>query len=248
MHSQSLSRRSGARLLLLLVVALVVAAAVAAAPAAALPTPTVLTVSAQSPTVTWGSTAILNGVLQTTVDPIQPVDRQQVRVEYSEFTNVFPWPLAITVTNDAAPYTSGEYTHSWQATRTYYWRMNYEGTDEWGAYVGNYVLVKVAPAIGKPGCPSSIKAGKKFTVSGSLKPKYPSGAKTVTVKAQRYSGGKWRSYKSYAATNADSGSYTKFSVKVSISKKGMYRFYGTTQVTSTLAAGRSADSRSLQVK
>jgi hypothetical protein len=248
MHSQSLSRRPGARLLLLLVVALMAAAAVAAAPAAALPTPTVLTVSAQSPTVTWGSTAILNGVLQTAVDPIESVNQQQVRVEYSSSSIPLIWPLAGMVTNNAAPYASAEYTYPWQAIRTYYWRMNFEGTDQWAGYVGNYVLVKVTAAIGKPACPSSIKAGKKFTVSGSLKPKYPAGAKTVTVKAQRYSSGKWRSYKSYAATNANSGSYTKYSVRVSISKKGKYRFYATTKDSSTLAAGRSANSRTLRVK
>ena len=71
----------------------------------------------------------------------------------------------------------------------------------------------------------------------------------MTVKAQRYSHGKWASYKSYKATNADSGSYTKYSVKIKISKKGKYRFYvGTTAATDTLAAGKSPYSRSLKVK
>ena len=90
------------------------------------------------------------------------------------------------------------------------------------------MYVKVKPVLGKPACPSSIKAGKKFTVSGSLKPRYPAGSKNVKVKAQRYASGKWKAYKTYTATTADSGSYSKYSVRLSISKKGKYRFYATT--------------------
>ncbi len=110
------------------------------------------------------------------------------------------------------------------------------------------MLVKVKAAVGKPACPASVKAGKRFTVSGSLKPRFPKGAKTVTVRAQRYANGKWRPYKSYRATNADSGAYSKYSVRLKITKKGKYRFYGTTAATGTLAAGKSAYSRTLKVK
>jgi hypothetical protein len=247
MHRLSAPHPRRGRLLLLVTAALVVAAAVAAAPAAAEPTPTVLTVTPRSSSVNWGATAVLNGVLLTAVDPIQPVDRQQVRVEYSA-TSGDPWLLAGTVTNTAAPYTSGAYTYSWTAERNYYWRLVYEGTTEWGPQTSVFVLVKVKAAVGKPACPKSVKAGKKFTVSGSLKPHFRKGAKTVTVKAQRYTNGKWKPYKSYKATNADSGKYSKYSVRIKITKKGKYRFYGTTAATSTLAAGKSAYSRTLRVK
>ena len=121
--------------------------------------------------------------------------------------------------------------------------MIYEGTPEWAAATSVFVLVKVKAAIGKPACPQSVKAGKKFTVSGSLKPRFPKGTKTVTVKAQRYANGKWRPYKSYKATNADSGAYSKYSVRLKITKKGKYRFYATTANTGAFAAARSAYSR-----
>ena len=71
--------------------------------------------------------------------------------------------LASTVTNSAAPYTSGAYTYSWKANRNYYWRMNFQGTAVWAPYVGmtSYVpLVKVKAVVGKPSCPKSIKAGR----------------------------------------------------------------------------------------
>jgi hypothetical protein len=247
MHRLSALRPRRGRLLLLVAAALVVAAVVAAAPAAAAPTPTSLTVTPQSPSVTWGATAVLNGVLQTTVDPIQPVDRQQVRVEYSA-TSGAPWLLAATVTNTAAPYSSGTYTYSWTAERNYYWRFVYEGTAEWGPQTSSFVLVKVKAAVGKPACPKSIKAGKKFTVSGSLKPRFSKGSRTVTVRAQRYTSGKWKPYKTYRATNADSGAYSKYSVRIKITKKGKYRFYATTATTTSFAAARSVYSRTLRVK
>jgi hypothetical protein len=234
----------------MLLAAVLVVAAVAAAPAAAAtatPTPTILTVTAQSTSVNWGAQAVLNGSLQTTVDPIQPVDQQQVRVEFSP-SSIGPWTLAATVTNSDAPYTSGAYTYPWTANRTYYWRMNFQGTAEWAPFVGNTVLVKVKAVVGRPGCPSTVKAGKQFTVSGSLKPRYPVGSRTVTVKAQRYAGGKWLSYKSYKATNANSGSFSKYSVKIKITRKGKYRFYGATAETNTLASGKSTYSRTITVK
>jgi hypothetical protein len=232
----------------LLALATLLAATVAAAPAAAAPASTTLTVTAQSTSVNWGATAVLNGVLQTTEAPARPVDGQQVLVQYAASPTAILWTTAATVTNKAAPYTSGAYTYSWTASRNYYWRMQSVGTSEWASATGAFIYIKVKPVIGKPSCPSSVKHGKKFTVSGSLKPKYPAGSTNVKVKAERYSGGKWKAYKTYTATTADSGSYSKYSVKFSISKKGKFRFYGTTADTSTLSAGKSPYSRSMKVK
>ena len=196
MHRHSHAGRSATRVLLLAIVALLAVAAVAAAPAAAAaPTSTTLTVTAQSTSVNWGAKAVLNGVLQTTEAPARPVDGQQVLVQYATSPTAILWTTAATVTNTAAPYTSGAYTYSWTASRNYYWRMKFEGTAEWSRADGAVVYVKVKPVIGKPSCPSSVKHGKKFTVSGTLKPRYPSGSKNVTVKAERYSGGKWKAYK-----------------------------------------------------
>ena len=110
------------------------------------------------------------------------------------------------------------------------------------------MYVKVVPVIGRPSRPSSIKHGKKFTVSGSLKPHYRSGSKNVKIKVQRYSSGHWRTAKTYTATTRDSGSYSKYSLRLKITKKGKYRFYAATAKTTALAAGKSAYSRSMRVK
>jgi hypothetical protein len=250
MHPQTSARRSAASLLVLLLalaLALVAAAAVAAAPAAAAPTPTVLTVAAQRDTVAWGAKGVLNGILQTTVEPILPVDRQEVLVEYAT-SSAGPWSPAATVTNVAAPYTSGAYTYSWTVVSTYYWRMRFPGTPQWGSSDGDVRLVKVKAAVGRPACPKAVKAGKKFTVSGSLKPRARAGSKTVTVSAQRYLSGKWRAYKAYRATNTDSGSVSTYSLRLKIAAKGKFRFQASTRATSALGAGKSVYSRTLKVR
>jgi hypothetical protein len=249
MSHHPVKRAARGRVVLLVLLVVLVAAAVAAMPAAAAPTPTTLTVTPQKATVNWGATGILNGVLRTSADPPLPVDQQQVDVQYAAQASG-PWLPApgSPVTNNAAPYSLGAYTYSWKASRNYYWRMVFEGTAEWGPRTSGVVYVKVVPIIGKPSCPSSVKHRSKFTVSGSLKPRYPSGSKNVSIKAQRYSSGKWKAYKTYAATTTNSGSYSKYSLKFSISRTGKYRFYATTANTTTLAAGKSAYSRNMRVK
>ena len=188
-------------------------------------------------------------MLRTDENPPLPVDQQQVDVQYAAQANG-PWLPApdSPVTNNAAPYSSGAYTYPWKASRNYYWRMVFAGTAEWGPKTSGVVYVKVVPVIGKPSCPSSVKHGKKFTVSGALKPRYKSGSKNVKIKAQRYSSGKWKAYKTYTATTTNSGSSSKYSLRFSISKTGRYRFYATTANTTTLAAGKSAHSHSMKVK
>ena len=249
MSHHPVNRSARARVVPLMLLVVLVAVAAAAVPAAATPTPTTFTLNAQRPTVDWGATAILNGMLQTAENPPLPVDQQMVMVMYSASATP-PWnmPADGTITNTATPYSSGEYTYSFKASRNFYWQMSFAGTVAYAAKDSNIVLVKVKPVIGKPSCPSSIKHGRKFTVSGSLKPRYPSGSRNVSIKAQRYSSGHWRAYKTYTATATNSGAYSEYSLRFSISKTGKYRFYATTANTTTLAAGKSAFSRSMLVK
>jgi hypothetical protein len=232
----------------MLVVALVVAAAAAAAvPAAAAPAPSKLTVTPQSATVKWDSTLILNGLLQEDVVPPLPLDRMQVQVQRST-TGSDPWTLVATVTNTAAPYSSGAYVYSETATRTYYWRMHFAGDGQWAAVTSAPVKIGVKPLVGKPSAPRRAKARGAFQVSGSLKPRFSPGSRAVKLRWQVREHGRWKAYRTVWAGVADSGSFSKYSVSVTVKEKGTYRFYGETPATARFALSQSAFSRAVTVE
>lgn len=106
----------------------------------------------------------------------------------------------------------------------------------------------VRPLLGTPTCPTSVRHGTAFKVNGSLKPRFGAGTKTVTVKAYRYASGKWRFFKSYSAVNSNYSSYTKYTAKIVISRRGKYRFKASMAATSTSLAATSRYSRTLTVK
>jgi hypothetical protein len=108
--------------------------------------------------------------------------------------------------------------------------------------------VNPKPTLGKPICPTSVTHGKLFKVYGTLAPHFAAGAKTVKVKAYRRVSGVWKLYKSYAATNADAGSITKYTAKIALTKTGSYRFQASTAATATWAAATSSFSKTLTVK
>ena len=221
---------------LLLVIALV-GLAVTATPVVA-DTPTTLTLSAQKAVVDWHSTAILNGLLEESLIPPQPLDHQQVSVEYAT-TPSGVWSSADIVTNGDGQYYSGEYTYSWKAERTYYWRMDYPGVSGLYAAAMSAVLkVGVRPLVGTPTVPSGIASGQKFKVGGSLTPRFAAGSRTVRVRLFRYLRGKWRWYATYLAVNRNAGAYSSYSTRIALGK-GTYRFVARTRSTSAYAAAKS---------
>ena len=58
----------------------------------------------------------------------------------------------------------------------------------------------------------------------------------------------WKLYKTYKANNSDSGAYTRYWLRLSISRKGTFRFKGITAPSSSYAAATSASSKTLTVK
>ncbi len=240
--------RGAGRLLLLLALAVLVAAALAS-PAAAVadPVPTKLTVTAQKKPVYWGSKGILNGILQTAEAAPRPLDQQQIVVQYAVDPDG-PWQTAGTVTNSAAPYSSGEYTYLWKASRTYWWKMVFAGSDEWGASESKPVKVGVMPVVGKPKCPKNVRRGWHFTVSGSLKPCFAGGSKTIKVVAERKVGGKWKKHKTYQAVNLRKGTEGRYRVKIKIKQPGRYRFYARSAKTVKYVASTSARGATMRIR
>ena len=83
---------------------------------------------------------------------------------------------------------------------------------------------------------------------GRLRPSFPAGAKTVTVKVARFTGTRWVSYRTYQAVNASSDSGTRYSVKVRIPRRGRFRFKATSSATSLYAEASTSYSRAVLIK
>jgi hypothetical protein len=248
MNARPMTKRARLAVLLLLA-AVVLTVGILGAPGAASAAPTSLTASSLKSTVTWGGFTILTGTLMDTTTPLSPIalGGQLVRVEWS-LTDLPPWTLLATVTTDSAQYYTGQYAVVvYPKTPTWY-RFNYLGSIGYDAALSNDLLIHVRPALGVPKVPSSAKVNKLFTISGTLKPRFPAGQKTVKLTAYRHKGKKWVSYKTYRAVNANSGSYTRYSLTLKISQTGRYRFTARTAATATFSPATSRTSTTLRIK
>ena len=249
MSTRSPFRRARRHVLLALAVC-VATAALLAAPglAGAAPSPTDLTVRAQRYTITWGTNTILTGTLMD-LDTITALGGLWVRVEFSPTGAPASWTLLSNVTTETeAQYSTGQYTQVVQPRKLTYYRYVFLGTAEYAPQVSNTVIVKVRPFVGRPIAPKTIRAGKRFTVRGSLRPRFAAGAKTVTVKAFRYKGGKWVLAKRLRAVNVDTAKYSKYQLRTRLTKKGKYRFRAYTPPMDGWARATSRISKVLVVR
>jgi hypothetical protein len=233
--------RRGGRVLLVMAVLVVALTVLGATAAVGLADPTSLSVSGSATTVTWGGYSIVTGTLTSNSDP---VGGQYASLQYSMTGDPFPapWLFLANITTDPTQAAAGQYVGIVYPRELTYYHFWFQGNgSDLDASVSGALAIHVKPALGVPSVPSSAKVNKSFTVSGSLKPQFPAGAKTVTVKIVRYNGSKWVSYKSYKATNANNGSYTRYSLSVKVTSKGKYRFKASTAAT-TVAPIYSATS------
>jgi hypothetical protein len=104
-------------------------------------------------------------------------------------------------------------------------------TSPYGSLVSQFQKVGVRPALGRPDAPASVRAHRALVVSGSLKPRFKAGDKTVTVKVYRYRSGGWRYVAALKATNVDSGSFSRYRVRTGFNTRGKYRFKATATPT-----------------
>jgi len=234
---------------LLLLAALTLTAGMLAVPglASAAPNTTTLTASALNSTIAWGGSTIVTGTLMDTTSHTA-LGGQKVDVQWSLTASPLSWVTLATVTTDTNQFYTGQYAVVAYPTQLTYYRFNFLGTAGYAASSSNVLLIHVKPSLTVPKVPSSAKVNKKFTVSGTLKPRFPAGQKTVTLAASRYDGHKWVSYKNYSATNANNGSYTKYSASIKISKTGKYRFKASTAATSMYSATSTDNSATVKIK
>jgi hypothetical protein len=210
----------------------------------AVPDPTSLTPASLAVTVTWGADATISATLADTGSGA-PIGGQQVGLESSP--DQIEWTPVKTVASD--PVTGVCRAVVAPRERTFY-RFAYLGDAELehAASASGAITASVRPAVGTPKGPLSVKARALFSVTGSLKPRFTSGSRTVKVQVYKRKAGKWVLVRTSSAVNSDSGSYSKYTLKLRLSVKARYRFKATTRTTAVWAAATTGFSRTLTVK
>jgi hypothetical protein len=247
------TRRYGSRAakLAFMAAAVVLLGVLMAAPAMAVPLKTTsLTATANTTTVTYGHGAIVNAVLtDTSVTPAVPVGGEWVRVEQSASASG-PWSLLYVVTASSGASYSGTYAAAVLPLQTTYYEFVYEGAGGMfptaGIYAGstsNVLKVAVKPVLGRPSCPSMVKKNHSFTVKGSVMPGSPAGP-AVKIKVYRLKGTKWATYKTYTARVSG----IKYSHRMKIAAKGMFKFRAFVYTSSQFAGTHSSLSKMLTVR
>ncbi|MCX6374023.1 MAG: hypothetical protein NTX16_13295, partial [Actinobacteria bacterium] len=210
-----------------------------------------LQISAAMAVVDYGSSTLLTGVLYDSGDPLHEVgmgDRPVTVQSSSSATG--PWVDLDTLTTSSVPGSLGTCTLTVTPVGPTYYRLRFmAGTGSgYGGSLSFVVRVGVRPLLGTPRVPSSVRAGRSFTVYGTLSPQLPAGQKTVAIKVYRYRNGRWTSNSQVWAVNADSGDSTRYGVKLKLARRGKYRFQAYTAATPTWAGDITGLSRVLTVK
>jgi hypothetical protein len=236
-------KRSRTARLMVVIAAVVVLTAVLAAPALAAAPTEWTSVSPASKTITYGQGVIITGTLMSNGAYVGGlwVDFAQATTSSGSYKVMYK------VTSPTEPYATGvgEYAIAVIPMQTTYYRFEWEGDADYlaAAQPSDVVPVQVKPSLGKPTCPSSAKAGKKFTVSGSVKPGQGVGP-AVKIKTYRKKNGEWVFYKDYSAKVSD----TQYSASIKPNHTGKYKFKAVTASSASYAAGESSYSNVTTVK
>jgi hypothetical protein len=137
-----------------------------------------------------------------------------------------PWVDLVTLTTSSVAGSVGKCSLTVKPTAPTYYRLRFVAGagSEYGDSLSFFARVGVRPLLGTPKAPRSVKAGRSFTVHGTLSPRLPAGQKTITVKVYRYKNHHWVLSRQVAATNADKGGVTRYGAKMKLTGKGKYRF------------------------
>ena len=79
------------------------------------------------------------------------------------------------------------------------------------------------PTLSAPRAPARVKAGVRFTVSGTLAPRHAVGARSVEVRCYRTGGGGWILKKTVLSTNSDAGELTTWTTQLGLAQTGRWK-------------------------
>jgi len=103
-----------------------------------------------------------------------------------------------------------------------YWSVDGAGNIEAVNTATFTVSALPKPTLTRPSAPSSVVHKRSFTVSGYVKPRVAAGS-IVKLYLYRYESGHWKLRKTVSAKVADYSTYSRFSVKTSLTSKGKWR-------------------------
>jgi len=177
--------------------------------------------------VSWGQSAALSGTL--TNNGAAFVGHT---VNIQESAGGGAWTTKASPTTDASGSFSAAVSPA-QATR---YRVVFVGDAAHAACTSAPVTVTPKTKMGVIKAASKVKKGKSFTASGSLNPQMKAGSKTVKVQCYVKKHGKWTLKKTFNAKNANKGSASKYTAKVKLTAKGLWKLVAYSPETSQYAA------------
>ena len=218
--------------------------------------PTALEISVSKTVVPYGDSALLGGTLSTDGSgTVVGMGGRTVVVEHTLTPNdPLSWRTLATYTTSTATATLGQLVPALEITpsapTSYRLRYAKESQSQYGGATSETKGLRVRPLLSRPVVPTAVRAGRWFTLYGSLRPHFAAGEKTVKVKVYRYKNRRWAYVKTLTATNVDNGAFTKYRLRTRFTAKGAYRFQARTTAATApgWALATSSNSRRLVVR
>ena len=88
---------------------------------------------------------------------------------------------------------------------------------------GDITLQRVTPSLSLSAAATTVKRNKSLRVSGTLKPRHPSGGASVRIYKWRFVGAAWRSYSYSVGRTTDNGTHTTYSASLKFAYAGKWR-------------------------
>jgi hypothetical protein len=79
------------------------------------------------------------------------------------------------------------------------------------------------PTLSAPKAPAKVRAGVRFSVTGTLSPHHPAGASSIEIRCYRYGVNGWVLKRTIAATNQDAADATGYAARFALGTAGRWR-------------------------
>jgi len=206
--------------------------------------------SARARTVDIGRTVVLNGVLYDARDPRNevPMGGRTLVLQSGPSPNG-PWSDVAARTTGAGTGSVGSASWDVKPSKPAYYRLRFTiGADSgYGSSISFVLRVGVRPLVGTPRAPAKARAGRAFTLSGSLRPDFPARQRVGQVTVYRIGKGRLRVVRTVVARTVDRKGTTVYRASIKLGA-GRYRFRMTSLPTASWDSDVSSLSRVLIVR